>query len=161
MVRTLGDYFHVKCSMSSSSAKMQIISIIQGSENEYNYLHSTSYWLLFIFPAFLLPLPLLFLPFLLGFPVFRHAHTHKHIHLTFKVKGMGLRENGGVRVRTLCYIIDAPYYLTSWRPWLCYKQSLLINYSLDDFEQKNDSADQELALALRLSAPGVWLHSCE
>lgn len=42
-----------------------------------------------------------------------HTHTHKHIHLTFKVKGMGLRENGGVRVCTLCYIIDAPYYLTS------------------------------------------------
>lgn len=52
----------------------------------------------------------------------------------------------GVTVRSLCCIIDAPYYLSSSLPWLCYKQSLLVKYSLDDFEQRNDSADPELAL---------------
>lgn len=68
---------------------------------------------------------------------------------------MGFLEEGGVRVCSLCYIIYAPYYLTSSLPWLRYKQSLLIKYSLDDFEQRNDSVDPEGALTLGLSAPGV------
>lgn len=73
--------------------------------------------------------------------------------MSFQVQGMGLLEDGGVRVCSLCCIIDAPYYLTSSLPWLRYKQSLLINYSLDDFEQKNDSADPERALTVCLSLP--------
>lgn len=45
--------------------------------------------------------------------------------------------------------------------WLCYKQSLFINYSLDDFEQENDSVDPEHTLTLRLSASGIWFHCSE
>lgn len=95
----------------------------------------------------------IFLFFLASIHVCMHKNTGGN---TFKVtakfkvgSGVSLKERG-VRVCTLCYIIDAPYWFTSsLLCWQSRKQSLIINYSLDDFEQKNDSVEPQHLVALR------------